>query len=355
MDRFMNRFEFVVSITRRFEETTEFADIVLPDLHYLERLAPFAYGHFASGDGKISNFGGKPVVHPSFEGPSRGEHYVDVMQILLELAKRAGFASEFYARLNEMSHLKPEYALDPKADYRYDEIVDRVLMNEYGPDKGLEWHLADGLWTDEKSVYEKYPRPFVTPRTQIYYEFMKKAGDDVRRVADDLGIPWETDDYQTLPDFKPCPSFRHPPPYDLYLMNLKIPQHALSHTHHNPLLTALSARHRDLASVMIHPQTAARFQIEDGDRVTIETFEGRTHDAWARVTNLVHPEVLATQGCGGGWAKGSNRDEVNFNALLSIDEDHIDFVSGALDSCLSARVYKDDNATGDGNARGAHR
>ena len=140
---------------------------------------------------------------------------------------------------------------------------------------------------------------------------MKPAGEDLQRVVDELGIPWETDDYQTLPDFKPCPSFRHPPPHDLYLMNLKLPQHALSHTHINPLLSSLSARHRDLSSVMIHPQTAGRFGIADGDRVTIETSEGRTHDAWARVTNLVHPEVLATQGCGGGWAKGHHgRDQL---------------------------------------------
>ncbi len=94
MERFMNRFEFVVSVTRRFEETTEFADIVLPDLHYLERLAPFVFGHFASGDGEIANYGSKPVVHPPFEGPIPGEPYVDIMQILLDLAERAGFADE---------------------------------------------------------------------------------------------------------------------------------------------------------------------------------------------------------------------------------------------------------------------
>ena len=158
MERFMNRFEFVVSITRRFEETTEFADIVLPDLHYLERLAPFVFGHFASGDGEIANYGSKPVVHPPFEGPIPGEPYVDMMQILLDLAERAGFADDVYQRLNEISHLQPEYALEPGRRLSYLEIVDRMLRNEYGDDKGLEWHLADGLWTSPKTVFEKYPR-----------------------------------------------------------------------------------------------------------------------------------------------------------------------------------------------------
>jgi anaerobic selenocysteine-containing dehydrogenase len=349
MERFMNRIPFVVSVTRRFEETTEFADIVLPDLHYLERLSPFVYQHYGSGVGKLSSYGSKPVVPAPFEGPVKGQPYVDIMQILLELAKRAGFAGDFYDAINTIAHLKPEYRMDPGGDYSYLDICDRQLKNEYGPDKGLQWHLADGLWTDEKSVIEKYPRPFVKPRAQIYFEFMPLAGEDLRNVTEELGIPWDTGDYLALPEFKPCPSYRHPAPHDLYLMNLKLPQHALSHTHRNPLLTALSARHRDLSSVMIHPATARSLGIADGDRVVIETFEGRTHDAWARVTNLVHPEVLATQGCGGGWAKGSNRDEVNFNALLSIDEDHIDFVSGALDSCISARVYK---AAGSPNGNG---
>ncbi len=353
MERFLNRIPFVVSMTRRFEETTEFADIVLPDLHYLERLAPFVYQHYGSGEGKLASYGAKPVVQAEIEGPVDGEPYVDVMQVLLELAKRAGFADEFYEAINTIAHLRPEYRLDPDGNYSYFEICDRQLKNEYGPEKGLEWHLADGLWTDEKSVVEKYPRPFVKPRAQIYFEFMPHAGRDLEQVTGELGIPWDTSDYLALPEFKPCPSFEHPPPHDLYLMNLKMPQHALSHTHRNPLLTSLSARHRDLSSLMIHPQTAGRLGITDGDRVLIETFEGRTHPAWARVTKLVHPEVLATQGCGGGWAAGSNADEVNFNALLAIDEDHIDFVSGALDSCISACVYK--VADGDGRDGGERR
>ena len=74
--------------------------------------------------------------------------------------------------------------------------------------------------------------------------------------------------------------------------------------------------------------------------MTIETSEGREQTATARVTELIHPEVLATQGCGGGWTDSTTREEVNFNALLAIDEDHIDFLSGALDSTVSARVFK---------------
>jgi len=338
MERFLKRFEFIVSVTRRPDETTEFADIVLPDLHYLERLVPFAYQHYASGDGDLAAYGPKPVVHPPFEGPVPGEPYVDIMQIFLEIARRSGFLPDLYESFNTIAHLREPWKLDPQAEYSYTELVDRWLQNEFGEGKGLEWHLQDGLWTDTKTVQEKYPRPFFDARAQVYFEFMPKAGEDVRRVTEELGMPWETDDYQALPDWKPGPAYKRPPPHDLYLVNLKVSHHALGHTHKNPLLTAVASAHNDLRSVWIHPETARARGIVDGEQVTIETFEGRRQTAAARVTQLVHPEVLATQGCGGGWSKGANGDEVNFNALLAIDEDHIDFLSGALDCVISANV-----------------
>ena len=89
VERFLKRIPFITSITRRMEETTEFADIVLPDLHHLERLVPFVYNNIGSGDGCLTTYGSKPVVHPTFDHPFEGE-YVDVMQIFLELARRAG-------------------------------------------------------------------------------------------------------------------------------------------------------------------------------------------------------------------------------------------------------------------------
>ena len=71
-------------------------------------------------------------------------------------------------------------------------------------------------------------------------------------------------------------------------------------------------------------------------------FEGRKHAAWARVTNLVHPEVLATQGCGGGWVTGSMRDEVNFNSLLTVDEE-CPGGSCSITSCTPGTTVKENS------------
>ena len=144
--------------------------------------------------------------------------------------EHAGFLGDFYDIINTISGLKDENHLDPQREYTYPEIVDRHLKQELGSDKGLDWLKEDGLWTDDKSVEEKYPRPFVSARPHIYYEFMKRAGEDVRQVTEEIGMPWETDDYKVLPDWKPGPAFHRKPPHDLYVINMKVPNHALSHT-----------------------------------------------------------------------------------------------------------------------------
>ena len=340
VERFIKRIPFMASIAKRFEETTMMADIVLPDLHYLERLTPFVYQHLSSGDTRHSVYGAKPVVRSSVAGPVPEEPYVDAMQIYLELLRRAGRLREFNEAFNNIAELRAPLRLNADAQYSYFEICDRWLRNTLGDDHDLDWHLSDGLWTDDKTVAEKYPRPFYDARAQVYYEFMLEARDDLERTVADLGIEWETDDYQPVPDWKPGPAYERTAPHDLFVTNMKVPNHALSHTHKNSILSTLSNRHNDLKSVWINPKTAEARGISNGDRVEIETAQGRCQTATARVTQLVHPEVLATQGCGGGWTSGSSGDEVNFNALLNIDADHIDFVSGALDSAIAADVRK---------------
>ena len=338
VERFIKRIPFVAAISRRFEETTMMADIVLPDVHYLERMTPLVYQHLAAGDSPHAAFGAKPVVASSIEGPVPGEPFVDAMQIYLELSRRAGRLPHLYEAFNNIAKLREPYKLDPDGDYSYFEICDRWLKNTLGEDKGLDWHLRDGLWTADKTVQQKYPRPFFDARAQVYCEFMVDTKVNLERTVEELGIPWETDDYQPVPDWKPGPAYERTPPHDLFVINMKVPNHALSHTHKNSILSTLSTRHNDLRSVWINPKTAAARGISHGDLVEIETSQGRKQTATARVTQLVHPEVLATQGCGGGWSKGSGGDEVNFNALLNIDVDHIDFVSGALDCAIAADV-----------------
>ena len=187
-----------------------------------------------------------------------GEPFVDAMQIYLELSRRAGRLPHLYEAFNNIAKLREPHKLDPDGHYSYFEICDRWLKNTLGEDKGLDWHLRDGLWTADKTVQQKYPRPFFDARAQVYCEFMVQTKEDLERTVEELGIPWETDDYQPVPDWKPGPAYERTPPHDLFVTNMKVPNHALSHTHKNSILSTLSTRHNDLRSVWINPRPPRR-------------------------------------------------------------------------------------------------
>ena len=56
----------------------------------------------------------------------------------------------------------------------------------------------------------------------------------------------------------------------------------------------------------------------------------------------IHPEVTAVLGSAGRWAKaatqGGEPKGIHFNSLLTMDDEHIDFVSGAVDACLRVKI-----------------
>ncbi len=72
---------------------------------------------------------------------------------------------------------------------------------------------------------------------------------------------------------------------------------------------------------------------------------GKTVRGQARLTQAVHPEVVAMSGHGGHWARGlplaSKPDKgINFNRLLKQDFEHMDTLSLNLDLCVKVKVAK---------------
>ncbi len=334
VEQFMRKIPFTLAFARRIEETTGMADLVLPDLHYLERISFGLW--FRTGpivrSGMIGYdhwYGQKPVVRAPMNSPW-GDKFVSLDQVLLELARRADFLPDVYRALNRMWRLKEPYILDPDAEYTFEEMVDRCLKNLLGEERGYKWFMTDGLYLRPRNPQERYTGPFKTGRLHLYYEGMKKAGEDVKQVTESAKIPWDTSDYQPLPDWKPCPSYdkEKKGDFDMYLLNHRIPQHAFSHTQVNPMLSQLVEKHRD-DYILINSETAARKGISNEDKIIVENTRGAKMTGTARLSELVHPEVLATQG---------NSRRSNFQDMLIYDMDHIDNVTGSLDSCIRVRV-----------------
>ena len=332
----------MVSITMEIDETAEFADILLPDLHYLERLClPISYPGQKSGEEYWIWHGQRPVLEPPFHTP--WGRMLNSGEILLELADRGGFLGDIYEGLNFSWGLKGKHRLIEIEGTHVRELFDRRIRSTMGDDKGLEWYLDNAIVPRENTIEQMYPGAFSKARLHVYFEFMKRAGEDVKNVTKDLGLDfWDTSDYQPLPDWKPCPAFvQENKEFDLYLVNYKVPQQPFSYGQNNSFLQTLTDRHRD-DDILINSETARRKGIQDKDLIQIETAEGRKERGRAKLTELVHPEVIACQGQGGRFARSLNGEKkgINYNDLLAFDEEHVDFVSTAVDSCLKVRVQK---------------
>ncbi|MBI4333182.1 MAG: molybdopterin-dependent oxidoreductase [Chloroflexi bacterium] len=335
----MMKIPFVVSFAIQLDETSEFADIVLPDTHALERLVLFPNQPYLSIN-TLTGYWYWGVVQPAVQPAGQARHY---MEVLIELAHRADFADDFYRMLNVTLELKDEYKLGPGRKYSLEEIFDRWAKSMHGPEHGLEWFKEHGYLKKARTVEERYPLVDIKARFPIYFENYPRAGREVRRVTEKVGIPWDVSDYIALPEWRPNPSFeRRGKDFDLYCINYKTPIHYQSFTAQNPWLNELADQHPYFFKVLINTETAKRKGIKEGDLIAIESSVG-TVTGKARLTEGIHPEVVGIAGTFGAWAKGkpiARGKGVHHNSLLPYDLEHVDGVSGAVDDSIEVKVYK---------------
>ncbi|MBI2184092.1 MAG: molybdopterin-dependent oxidoreductase [Thaumarchaeota archaeon] len=322
---------FIVAFAVEPDETTNLADLVFPDLHQLERLAESMYFRV---DEPGYWYAAKPVVRPPFDPPY--DKLLSIDHLLFEVAKKSGFVSDCYRSLNKMWKLEgTPYELDPNREYPYEELIDIRLRSLLGQTKGLHWLLRDegGLLVWQAKPEELYKGAYREGRLHLYYEFMITAGREVDKITRESGLKWDTSDYQAIPDWKPCSSYlKKSGEYDLFVTNFKVPMQAHGVGRFNPLLRNLVDYH-GYDFVLMNPITAAKKRIRHGDKIIIESLKGRKVEAIVNLSDRVHPEVIATMQH--KLSKGAD-----FNTLLTLDEETMDFVGCAVDSCVLARVQK---------------
>ncbi|MHB8566197.1 MAG: molybdopterin-dependent oxidoreductase [Nitrososphaerales archaeon] len=344
MEKWIKTVPFVVSFSIVMDETATMSDIVLPDIYYLEREGLPPPQTHPGIEGTVFQYMQHQAAPPPFDPPYN--KITSVVDILLELAKRAGFLDDFYNEMNLTYGLKGEYILKNK-NYSWNDILDLRLKNSYGSDRGLDWFKKNQVLTWPKNVRVAYPGAFRKARIHLYYEFIEKAGEDVARVTKDNGIPWEVSDYEALPEWKPCPSFNpRSKDYDLWIISSKIPTHTLSGSIYYPALISVTGSHMFDKGVMMNADTASKKGIKFGDWIVIETETGKKARAMALASEVCHPEVVVCFGNHGRRVSGIPNAKgigVDFNGLLELDEEHIDFVDGALDSCIRVKVYKENS------------
>jgi len=341
MEKTLKQIKFQASISMFIDETTEFADIILPDAHDFERWDMFPandpYAFIAPGPGTWYFLGRQPVVEPPGDA-------MPWTQIYLELAKRLGILEKMNTLGNSMWHLDEEYQLDPKQSYTVRDIAERQAKTIFGKD----FDLASLTETSssvlrEKTIQEAFPRMFLPSRVPIYLEYFLDHKKDVQKVLDDLGLDWDLSTYSPVPIWIPCEANEHDEEYDLIATNNKVPTHQFSVTTENLWIDEVAKDNPYTYNVMIHSTAAQKKGLNTGDTVCVESRYGK-YTGRLKVTELVHPDCVNSCGSFGHWANGmpiSKNKGVMHNALLPKPTlDRIDTLSGQVDMCVRVKIYK---------------
>lgn len=330
----MSKIDFQVTIDiQAVSETTSWADIVLPDKTYLESYslyiceAPFVVGHTLR----------QPVVEPP---PT----VMDGTDILTEISDRLGILEKWNETLNGFLGLwrKPEYLLEKNKKYPVEEIVDRWAKSLYGEDRGLAWFKKNGNTMRLKTPKELY-QPYGKLRLPFYMEFVRKAGLELRKNFDSVGLDWmkkiDTTEYQPLPEWRSSNIHAQDDEYDLIAITYKTALFTFEDLANIPWLTEIARKRPDLTGVLINPRTASAKGLRPRDRIRITSRHGSV-EGILTLSEGIHPAAIGISQIGRWIAHpGAVRSPV-FNMLLSPEIEDVDPVSGGFETAVKVNVRK---------------
>ncbi|MGN0038894.1 MAG: molybdopterin-dependent oxidoreductase [Coriobacteriales bacterium] len=342
MVRYMESFKYVICLDIYLSDTTYFADLILPECQYLERLDPppnAQYTHHTPGDLETpwAVTIRQPVVPAKDNCPSS-------MEIILELTKRVGKLPNFYGLLNSIIPLTGDNALDVMGEYRWEEILDRIYKQWTG--HGLNWFKKNGVYTWPRKPEEVYLYPFTDMRIPFYYEAPLIYKPQVEAAVKESGIEWQQiEDYQPLPGWEPCTEFYvKNPEYDLLPVYYTSPLNTDSFLQNNPWIDEINEADPYGYTIEINAETARRKGLKDGDLVVIENSHGSKEEGRIVCVEGVHPEVIASSsGCFNSRSEFFRRAQgkgVAFAKLCPVDHDHYDHLVAAYDQCVRCKITK---------------
>jgi len=311
-------------------ETAEMADIVLPDLTYLEswHLSPTRYTPYSK--------------HTAIRQPVANVYNLpqDAYSILWELASRLGIRDEYIKQINKKWKLK-KYPLNPGSDYTAREVVERLWREKT---KGKEFdyaleHAFKGKKLPAKDTYlkgveAKFKGPD-QPKMHFYAEQLVGSLKMVSETVKTKGIrEINLEDYRLA--MAPLPEQAHgfPVPhieaasYPFYLITYKrMYRNQSGNTALNPILNHALGGDTNENFVLINRATAQNRQIDDGAVVTIETRVGKI-EGKAKLTEGIRPDTLAVSYHYGQQSPSFPDTAKKGLWVNSILESHPDVVSG---------------------------
>ncbi|MGA7979440.1 MAG: molybdopterin-dependent oxidoreductase [Chromatiaceae bacterium] len=275
-------------------ENATMADIVLPDLTFLEawHLSPTRYTPQAK--------------HTAIRQPVANVYNIphDAYSVLWELSKRLGMRDDYIEAINKAWGLKT-YPLEPGRDYQDRETVELIwkektkgLDFQYAIDHGFKGKMLSVEDTYLKGVEDKFKGPD-KPKMFFYADQLPGSFAKIKETAkkhDLKGIDPAV--YEIA--LSPLPRKEHafPTPhreakdYPFYLITYKrMYRNQSGNTSLNPILNALGPD-TDTNFVLINRATAQSLGVAQGDFLIVESRIGKVKGA-AKLTEGIRPDTVA--------------------------------------------------------------
>ena len=334
----LQKVPFIVALGDRLDETLECADLIFPTAQGLER-RDFPVNRLEGWvTGRHWYFTARnPVVEP----PPDVRHTVD---LFMEWADRLGLRPELNEKLNAELALSASEKMEATGRYTNREIVERRMRSMFGADHDIGWFEKNGLVAWERSLAERYPRAVLKlPRVPVYFPEIMERGQDLKAVLDQLKLDWDLSSYEAVPVWSGCWSHKTRQSDQFFLVNYKLPFQTSTTTQYNPWLAELSQHHPRALAVSLNPATGKRLGIADKEEIELRGVNGHAERAVARLSECVHPDVVAVASCFGHWSHhqppGVPRG-INFNAFVPLNIRGMEMLSGDYDSCALVTIRK---------------
>jgi anaerobic selenocysteine-containing dehydrogenase len=179
----------------------------------------------------------------------------------------------------------------------------------------------------------------------IYFESVEEDREETKEKAEKIGFNLNWDYFTGLTSYFPSVIHTELPAdseYDLFVISQRDPLMTYRFTAQNPYIDQVASLNPYTYNIAMNWETARKKGIRDGDTICLENHWGDKITGNVKLTQLIHPKVVAAVGLG-SWAKGNpiaRGKGVNPNALLRQDQHHFCPISGSAEPTARVKAYK---------------
>jgi molybdopterin-containing oxidoreductase family molybdopterin binding subunit len=341
----LKSFKWIWGMDIYLNDSSYFYDLIIPEPCYLERYDPLPLSfnnHRVPGVPEVPFIvaGRQPIVAARDDCPS-------ALDTFGALAAKAGKTAEFVGALNGYYQIAEEYTLPSDKQVTARAVCDAALKSLAGGDRGVDWFIENGVWTRERKADEVYVFAAGRPgRVPLYFDIFLEAKEKVEKVVDDLGIYWETEDWAPLPHWMPCVDYEiTDPDYDTYPIYWTNAINTDTWQVENAWINEINESEDNTYFLEVNSQVAAKKNIKTADKIRLSNKDGAFVDGTAVVTELVHPECVAS--VGGHLNSKSKYEPIALNKGDAInhlvpagDPKRMEYIGQGVDQCVRCKLEK---------------